>query len=62
MEILDYQQDLSKNSHQAATIKKLMLKSQVGLYTSLTHQEMLRSLSEGQFVRNIAIDTDIIGP
>jgi hypothetical protein len=66
MEIFDYHQDLSNNSHQVAmnayydvqstTSKIAMLKSQVVLCISITHQDMLKSLSEGQFASNAAIE------
>jgi hypothetical protein len=34
----------------------IMLNNQVNLCTALTRQEMLKFLSEGQFVSNVVID------
>jgi hypothetical protein len=67
VELLEYQQDLSQKSHQeiptmyykaqSATIKITMLKNQVNLFTGLMRQDMIKSLSEGQFVSNAANHT-----
>jgi hypothetical protein len=44
--------------YEAQVIKSMVLIYQVNLYTALTRQEMFESLSEGQFVSNIAINAE----
>jgi hypothetical protein len=67
MKLFDYQQDFSQNIQQAALTtyyealatrsKIVMLKNQVNRCTVITRQKMRKCLSEGRFVRNVAIET-----
>jgi hypothetical protein len=61
MEILGYRQDLSKQGHQAALTdyynNQVTLEAENDVHASLRRQEMLSSLSNGQFMSNTAQDT-----
>ena len=67
MEILDYQQDLSKQGHQAiltayydaqSTSHQITaVKADIDVQASLARQEMVSKLHSGQFVSSIAQDT-----